>query len=152
MRISSDKKQTRYDNIKPADVERRLKLLYKSAKNRNISVDLPKNLYAQLINLGCTYCGKNLGKERGYCIDRFDNNHGYHSFNCIPCCKYCNKAKGTLTHKEFIELAQRVADYQKYLKDRVGDYTEEDVNNMMQGFYSQPELVLSEFLKLDGER
>lgn len=29
--------------------------------------------------------------------------------NCVPCCKVCNSAKGTLTPSEFLSWRQRIA-------------------------------------------
>ena len=34
-------------------------------------------------------------------IDRFDNTIGYELHNCVPCCGFCNFAKGKHTYQEF---------------------------------------------------
>lgn len=35
-------------------------------------------------------------------IDRVDNSKGYITSNVVPCCKFCNAAKGTSTVTEFM--------------------------------------------------
>lgn len=41
-------------------------------------------------------------------IDRLDSNLGYTHENCVPCCKYCNIAKSTMTVNEFLSWIDRV--------------------------------------------
>jgi hypothetical protein len=35
-------------------------------------------------------------------IDRVDNDKGYISDNCVPCCWKCNNMKNTMKQKDFI--------------------------------------------------
>ena len=44
---------------------------------------------------------------------RGKNEIGYIETNCVTCCKNCNKAKGTLTTEEFLEVCSRVFNFQK---------------------------------------
>lgn len=41
-------------------------------------------------------------------IDRIDSEVGYTSKNTVPCCKYCNTAKNTMTQQEFKRWIVRV--------------------------------------------
>ena len=45
-------------------------------------------------------------------IDRIDSEVGYTSKNTVPCCKYCNTAKNTMTQEEFKRWIIRV--YEKF--------------------------------------
>ena len=85
----------------PLNANNRFKLLIKSAKKRNISVELNLDHYRKLLKLGCVYCGSDLTKEKGYCIDRHDNEKGYITENVSPCCKVCNRAKGKMVSPSF---------------------------------------------------
>ena len=59
------------------NVKKRFYLLKRSAKKRNISVDLNLDRYTFLLKHGCSYCGKSLMSETGYSIDRIDPKRGY---------------------------------------------------------------------------
>jgi len=69
-----------------------------------------------LIGAVCHYCGdpptnrkSRRGREFRYNgIDRKDNTAGYVEWNVVSCCGPCNKAKGTMSHDEFISLAEKV--------------------------------------------
>ena len=41
-------------------------------------------------------------------IDRLDSNLGYTVDNCVPCCKYCNTAKNTMSVDDFLAWVGRV--------------------------------------------
>lgn len=78
----------------------------------------------------CFYCGLEYSKEiqdrRNECIsdglfsdtvvkcngiDRIDSKIGYTSENTVPCCKYCNTAKSTMSQSDFMKWVKRVYDY-----------------------------------------
>ena len=44
-------------------------------------------------------------------IDRVDSSVAYTKENCVPCCKFCNTAKNTLTKDEFFNLVKRIAEH-----------------------------------------
>lgn len=93
------------------------------AKRRNLFFELTKEEFKLLTSSNCYYCGQepcsvkigSTGKQREHGkytyngIDRKDNDIGYELENCVPCCKSCNKAKGTLGHDEFINLIDRIS-------------------------------------------
>ena len=46
-------------------------------------------------------------------VDRINSNIGYTEENTVPCCKYCNTAKNTMTQNEFKMWIKRV--YKHYV-------------------------------------
>lgn len=44
-------------------------------------------------------------------IDRVDSNIGYTKDNSVPCCKYCNFAKHTMSEDDFYVWVKRVYEY-----------------------------------------
>ena len=94
-------------------------LRYKrEAKERKLSWNLTRLEFDALVIQDCSYCraepsnvttswDKSTFTYTG--IDRVDNTRGYESDNVVPCCRECNKAKGSRTQKEFIEWALKIA-------------------------------------------
>jgi hypothetical protein len=66
-----------------------------------------------LIQLPCSYCGKEVVWPDHNGIDRIDSIQPYTTANSISCCKYCNFAKNDLTLEEFKEHILKVC---KFLK------------------------------------
>ncbi len=84
-----------------------------SARNRGYIFDIEESHFKKLIESNCHYCDvsptKRYEKQVVHTllangIDRVDNNIGYTQENSIACCKNCNKAKGSLSKKEFLTL------------------------------------------------
>jgi len=96
---------------------------YKSnAKSRHLLFNLSKECFFGQIELPCFYCnsppcnvqkvysrGRIIDKYVYTGIDRLDNRRGYIPGNVVPCCKYCNAAKGQRTGKEFAEYCRNIA-------------------------------------------
>lgn len=87
---------------------------YKAENYRELSFDLSFEKFKELIELPCTYCGQEgvafhnstrkitidyIYRYNG--IDRVDNDKGYTLDNSVPCCKFCNQMKHTLTSDSF---------------------------------------------------
>ena len=84
----------------------------KSASNRGYEFSITENRIMELIKEPCRYCGTkphNIQKNKygngdfiynG--IDRIDNNLGYTKDNVVPCCKICNRMKGSSSVAEFL--------------------------------------------------
>ena len=107
--------------------------LYGSYRNgairRKHEFSLSENYFQEIISNDCFYCGSkpsNILKNKGAYgevvyngVDRFNNNLGYIPENCVPCCKTCNNAKGSMSGEEFVEwLARfngRITDLQEYV-------------------------------------
>jgi hypothetical protein len=93
-----------------------------SAKQRGISFKLTEEKFKELTQGNCEYCGtqpsfikerngRTAYKGKPYVyngIDRVDNDKGYVSDNCVPCCRICNIAKGEMTVKEFLDWIKKV--------------------------------------------
>lgn len=95
-----------------------------NAKNRGFTFELSKENFLVLTKQDCYYCGsppnrihKNYNNGSIYYytyngVDRVDNTVGYQLDNCVPCCRFCNIAKGTLTPEEFIDKVIKIYLYQ----------------------------------------
>lgn len=98
--------------------EWRFNILLRSARERDISVTLTYEEYAQFTTfVGCHYCGEFLdwtaykkhrasNRTYGSNLDRKDNSKGYELANCVPCCSTCNRIKNNhLSYEEMLLLA-----------------------------------------------
>jgi hypothetical protein len=103
-----------------------------SAKNRDLIYNLDYEMFASITQSNCYYCNlspkpynlhynrdmkiRSSTLEGGYDldwadqqwvyingIDRKDNALGYILYNCLPCCKMCNLAKGTMGYDAFVK-------------------------------------------------
>ena len=82
-------------------------------RNRKIEWSLTKEFTLDIAKKNCFYCDALPSQAR--CgtygrvqdvvyfnsLDRVDSSKGYVSYNVVPCCKYCNFAKNTMTLDEF---------------------------------------------------
>lgn len=92
-----------------------------SERARKLEVEpLPIEVWEELVIRDCEYCGSQPSREvmsqsgRGesfFCngVDRIDSNFGYEVWNVVPCCWVCNRAKGSMTDKEFLTWRERIA-------------------------------------------
>jgi len=83
----------------------------KGARARKIDFTLSKTIFNSLIVQPCFYCSYSVPNEVNG-IDRIDNNIGYVESNCIPCCQFCNSAKGTQHPQEFIDKLLAIYTFQ----------------------------------------
>ena len=89
------------------------------SKKRGINFDIDREVFEDLIQSPCYYCGKkvkyieSLDTSSFNGVDRVENHRGYEKDNVVSCCSTCNFAKHTLPQQEFIEMCQRVANHQK---------------------------------------
>lgn len=83
---------------------------YKSrAKKMDLSFNLTHTEFNCLIDKNCYFCGaspSNISqmynvKVEYNGIDRLNNDLGYELFNCVPCCKTCNRMKNNLKLQDF---------------------------------------------------
>lgn len=118
-----------------------LKILYFqliTRRKKKIKKDcsLPFKEFIDIIQKPCSYCGrewthkyedvsrncrnrdiykiKKISNEVIFYngVDRLDSKIGYVSGNCVPCCKFCNSAKGELSIEEFKDLITKI--YRKF--------------------------------------
>ena len=133
-------------------IEKRIKLLIYSAKQRNIEVKLYSFEYESLIRLGCHYCGASLHNHTGYSLDRLNPKKGYTLHNSVGCCKICNYAKGVMTFDEFFKWTDRVHNFKvkimKRLEENIAivgnNFTHKDEKN----FHSRYKKDNSFFIKV----
>ena len=78
----------------------------RSARLRSLVFDLTLNEFSEIVSQPCFYCGELQDACNG--IDRVNNKCGYMKNNCVPCCKICNKMKGTMAKTEFIIKCQQI--------------------------------------------
>jgi hypothetical protein len=112
-----------------------LKVQYSHLKRRNNKIDsnakcITFEKFYTLSKSKCHYCGLEHSKtlldrtnetkgakplsDTIVCvngIDRVDNSKGYVEDNVVPCCKYCNTAKNTMSRDEFFKWIKRVYEY-----------------------------------------
>ena len=94
----------------------------RGAVRRGLSFELTKDEFYHKTQQPCYYCGsrpetiraqpQHYGAYVYNGVDRVDNHLGYSSENSVPCCKLCNRAKGTLTKLEFLNWVARVCAHQ----------------------------------------
>lgn len=78
----------------------------------------------------CHYCGC----EKAMGIDRVDNNIGYTTANSVPCCLFCNRAKGQASTEDFLTKINAIA--RRYPRDiskkppHLGTWTRKKANKL----------------------
>lgn len=81
-----------------SSVNHKYKQLQETAKVRNISVNLTKQQYEQIIkDRKCFYCDADFSKESGGNLNRISNKKPYSVKNVRPCCKKCNTIMSNYT-------------------------------------------------------
>lgn len=79
----------------------------KQAEQRGLQFTLTKDQLEDFIFSKCSYCGRRPENKLARInmkyngIDRMNNKQGYNVGNCVSACKVCNKAKGTMSVREF---------------------------------------------------
>lgn len=104
-----------------SNYNRLLRQYKRQAKHRRFEFNLSEIEFKALTSGNCFYCGieprqimKNKDANGGFVyngIDRIDNAVGYTTTNCVSCCKLCNRAKGSLSQKEWQEWVCRLIAY-----------------------------------------
>jgi hypothetical protein len=94
-----------------------------SARKRDLNFSIDRNLFFNLVQLNCAYCGdapknkiKNQYGNGDYTyngLDRIDNSKGYIEDNVVPCCRDCNNMKKTMGQQEFLDHIEKIHNYQK---------------------------------------
>lgn len=130
------------------DINMKHKLLLKSAKTRGIKVNINLKHFQDILSLGCMYCGSDLSKENGYCLDRIDNKVGYLDHNVTPCCKICNMAKGTKTVSEFINWIEKAYKFQNKTLENLKKINPTLIKKETNIYFNKKELKNSHIIKL----
>lgn len=130
---------------------KKYKLLLKSAKERQLSVDLNLEHFRELLELGCMYCGEDLSTQNGYCLDRIDNSLGYTDSNVTPCCKICNMAKGTRTVEEFVEWINKASKFQSEKVETIQLMSYKNYRKMENVYFNKSKIKNSKVLKYTND-
>lgn len=94
----------------------------KAAEKRNLSFELTREEFECLILQNCHYCGQepNQRKKQAHNgvpfyngVDRVDNDLGYMTNNCVPCCRLCNRIKMDLSREGFFAQIRKIIAYQR---------------------------------------
>lgn len=87
-------------------INAKYKELLRTAKRRQLEVNITFEQYAPLVQENnCFYCPNSLSKL-GSGLDRKDNSIGYTLENVVPCCRSCNRTKGDrLTFEEMVAIS-----------------------------------------------
>jgi hypothetical protein len=97
--------------------EFKFKRLVIQGRRKDKEVTIYLSDYVRIISFGCYYCGSDLTKNKGCCLDRIDNSKGYSLDNVLPCCGDCNKLRGDrLTVEETKVAVQAVLEYRQRSK------------------------------------
>ncbi|MGH2613370.1 MAG: hypothetical protein ACRDFB_10040 [Rhabdochlamydiaceae bacterium] len=91
-----------------------------NAKKRGLEFSLTKEEFEKITKQNCYFCGDIPRQGVNYSrfrngdyiyngLDRLDNEKGYTIENTVPSCYICNRAKNTLTIKQFKDWIQRIS-------------------------------------------
>jgi hypothetical protein len=97
----------------------RLYTIYKQKSKYDF--DLTYEFFKECLKSVCFYCGNSPQGRRKNCykgpvleyngIDRIDSSKGYIQENCVPCCKFCNRAKNDFSIKDWYNHMKKVLAY-----------------------------------------
>ena len=93
-----------------------------NARRRRLNFSLTRDQFAVLTGSNCVYCGavpfqiNRLSKSaHGHYVyngvDRKSNSEGYTPNNSVSCCGTCNRAKHTMSEKEFLSWVEKVSKF-----------------------------------------
>jgi hypothetical protein len=117
--IIKEAQRKRWSNYEPGEssFNRAYRTYCQNAENRGYAFKLSKEQFRDITQQDCHYCGappSNVCKSRGDTgeylyngIDRLDNTKGYVIGNFAACCDKCNKAKHTMSYKEYVSFITR---------------------------------------------
>lgn len=96
---------------------------YKSrAKAKNVSFELTKEMFNEIIDCDCYLCGKPNSDTNKNGIDRYDNEQGYTEDNSATCCSDCNLMKNKFSMEQFVNKCLDIytnidSDKDKYMEE-----------------------------------
>lgn len=88
---------------------------YRHVKKGYIDTEfITREYYDNIITQNCYICGKQPTQNHINGIDRVDNNIGYVTDNCKPCCSTCNYIKKDFTHDVLMKKIKKI--YENIIK------------------------------------
>lgn len=98
----------------------------RAARKRGYEFEISKDYFKEITSKNCYYCNSEPSmywrsrKTKGIIpeflyngIDRIDNSVGYVKGNIVPCCKFCNRAKGIFSKDFFMDKVKMIYEHQK---------------------------------------
>jgi hypothetical protein len=91
-----------------------------NARFRGYEWGLTVDQFRDLVLMSCFYCGAEPSEHClsmalepffGNGVDRLDNERGYTTDNCVPCCWPCNSFKGRLDADAFLARIEAIHDH-----------------------------------------
>ena len=102
-RIFDEANYQRERKSRPKEI---FKIYQRAARKRGLEFRFTFKEFMKWWKTPCFYCG---GEIRTIGLDRIDNGKGYVEGNVAPCCKVCNRMKGTMDEKEFLQQCRKIA-------------------------------------------
>ena len=113
------------------------------AKFRNYSFELNKDEFKQMVLQSCFWCGtkpenytisnarskksskefkefSKFGPHSG--VDRVNNFIGYNKDNCVACCSFCNRVKGTMSAPKWFEFLARIKQQPQFTTNQIAKW------------------------------
>ena len=99
-------------------VKRLFSLKKSEAKKRFKQWDLTLAQFRLLVRQPCEYCGSKDSNSMNYMgetlkysgLDRIDTKGHYEFINVVPCCRFCNSLRGSITFSQWSEFIDNVVD------------------------------------------
>jgi hypothetical protein len=101
----------------------------RQAATRGLDFLISKDQFMALTKAQCFYCGREPASVirrpelNGFYtyngVDRVDSSQGYSTVNTVTCCNVCNRAKFTMTQKEFIDWLHQASDHLRTLQTTI---------------------------------
>jgi len=79
-----------------------------SAKKRNLSFEISKEEFEEIVKQPCYLCGLAPSEHHHNGVDRYDNTIGYLPENCRSCCGHCNMMKKDATCETILSIAEQI--------------------------------------------
>lgn len=94
----------------------------KKAEERSLSFNLTFDEFKEYVTKNCHYCSQppfssRFSKESWHSkvkvngVDRKNNAVGYEVYNCVTCCGICNRAKSSMSYKDFMIYINRIRNF-----------------------------------------
>ncbi len=90
-------------------LSRKISNFIQDAKKRQIGLFLDYEQIGKLMQSACNYCGDS-STYNG--LDRVNSSMEYTKENVVPCCKFCNWGKNTMTSEQFINHCKKIVVFQ----------------------------------------
>lgn len=107
------KKVQEYEHARRRTAKSRFMRTKTNAKVRKKEFTLVLAEYEALISNPCKYCGADISQDTGSGLDRIDNDLGYTTGNCNPCCPSCNRRRSKSMSADVFEEQTEKNNYRK---------------------------------------